>query len=392
MEDLSIDEVTTVIEDAFDASIAPKSIVRSAGNKLHLMFTADGAAYMWLNKAVLALKQRFNPSLCEDADLAVTAKIVGTDYRPGKASALAVTCTNSSAVSVTLLAGTYQYASVSGEVFTFDVANDTLFAAGDSKLYYAISKSIGAFAVSAIASAAVNRSDGSSIPGGLLFSCADNFSYLGYAAETDLAFRKRIIADTDRDDIINEIESDIRALPGVYECNCVFNSSPGSQVYDGITLAAKELLVIITGVPVAGIADIVAKRSCYATHNVSGTQVVYYYNSRYVGGRYPVYFKYHDVLTYTLHVDYTFDSTKIKQAQAEAGINALLASAKLTNQHVDTITEKNIYDMLSDNLPVSVSILNVDLLVSGSAIPYVSVPKTKIAKLGTVTFTSSDIS
>ena len=113
MEDLSIDEITTVIEDAFDASISPKRMQRVDDNKLHLIFKADSAGYQKINKAVLSLKQRLDPELCDDADLPMTAKIVGTEFVQGKASMLTITAVNTSTVDgATLVAGTYQYEGV----------------------------------------------------------------------------------------------------------------------------------------------------------------------------------------------------------------------------------------------------------------------------------------
>ena len=196
---------------------------------------------------------------------------------------------------------------------------------------------------------------------------------------------------SDRDDDINEIEEGILALPNIIACNCVFNPLNESKVYDGITLAAKELLISITGVPSSDMAKVVALHSHYATHMIDADNVVYYENELYLGGKYPVYFRYHDYYGYTVAIEYSYNSKKIKTAQAESGLLALLVAFMSTNTHVDTVTEKDIYDALAVGEISSVTVLNVTLYVDGVEASYVSIPKTKIPKLSsTVSFTSVD--
>ena len=391
MRDKSIDELLEVIEDAFDAAIAPKMIVRNTRNKMHLMFKADAAGYAVLNRSVLALSQRFNPELCDEADLDTVGKIVGTERIAGKVSSLQITAANSSlSGNATLAAGVYQYRSSSGEVFTFTVPTDRLFSPSESKVYYAVSADIGAYRVLSVLNASLTRADSASIPSDFIFSCSDNLRLLGRAEEDSLAFRKRLISAADRDDIVNEIELAIKDIPNIYECNCLFNHGIVDAVIDGITLKPRELLIVITGVPSQALADAVATRCHYLTHMVDAANVVYFESPRLVNGRYPVYFKYHDATDYTVSVAYAYDSTKVKQAQAEAGIGALLEGLMEQNTHTDSITEKDVYDALEGISLASVSILNVDLAVGGSSVPYVAVPRTRVPRLTAVTYNGTD--
>lgn len=391
MEDLSIDEIVTVIEDAYDASISPKRMQRVDDNKLHLIFKADSAGYQKINKAVLSLKQRLDPELCDDADLPMTAKIVGTEFIQGKSSMLTISAVNISTVdNATLRAGTYQYESSSGEVFSFSFVIDVLLSPLETREFKAASANIGAFPVSANGSIALTRTDGATIDSNISFSCDDNTTYIGYTAESALEFRQRMTTDAQRQDEVNEIEADIKALQTIFECNCVFNPLNSTAVYDGITLNPKELLIIITGVPTDEIAGIVAARSCYATHMVLGTDVVYFYNTLYIGGKYPVYFKYHDTYEYSITVNYSYDSNKLKFAQVEAAFDIVLGRYKTTNRHVDTITPFDIENALSAVALANVKVKGIGMSVAGVDEPYITIPRTRLPKLVAVTYSRTD--
>jgi hypothetical protein len=391
MKSNSIDEVLTILEDAFDTLVAPKSIKRVDTNKLHLAFKADAAGFKTLNDSVLALSQRFQPLLCDESDLEDVASIVGSSLRPGKASMLAVTVTNNDvAAAHSLDVGVYQYTSVSGEVFSMSLLSAYSLAALESKVYYFSSVDIGMFHVSNIAVASIVRYDGTTINNNLSFSCADNQAYLGYDAETINEFRTRVSSVNDRDDIISEIESAIKALPEIYECNIIFNATAAPQVYDGITLAVKEMLIVLTGNATENVAKAVASRCHYPTHIVNVLLVAYYFNALYIGGKYPVYYMNHGKTQYNANIAYTYDSSKIKRTVAEAGMTALLASLTGANTHVDTVTELDVYQKLDSSSLVSVNVLNVDLLVGGSPVSYVTIPKTKIPQLVTINYTATD--
>lgn len=393
VEDFSLDEILTIIEDAFDGSVAPEKIYRNDNNKLHLMCKADSAGFQLINKMVLSLKRRFDPQYCPDSDLLSTARIAGTEFLPAKASIVQITVANTSSADVaTLAAGEYLYYSATGEIFTFTISSDVLFAVSEANTYSALSQNTGSFQVDTNLDVTVQRADSASIDSNLTFSTEENSSYLGYDAETAFEFRKRMLTDANRQDEIAQIENSIKALTNIFECNCVFNPLTEPKTYDGITLATHELLIILTGVVTSGVADVVARHTVHKTHMVNAADVVYHTDDLYVGGKYPVYFMRHLTKDYAMAVSYSYDSTKLKTAQIEAEFNALLSRYKNTNRHEDTITEFDIYTRLGEVPLANVSILNVNLLVGGTEVPYVAVPKTRLPRLVSVAYTASDIS
>jgi len=386
------DEILRAIEDAYDASVAPKKLYRNNNNKLHLICKADAAGYKLMMDSIIAQKNRFDPQYCPSSDLKSTAKLLGTNYRTGKSSILQIVTANvSTTTSHNLIAGNYQYLSASGEIFTFNVPLDKTFAPLETKSYYGVSAHIGPFPVTDNTGIVIQRVDTSPINGDFSFSCLNNSGSLGYLDETDEQFRLRILTDTGRQDLIVELQEEIRNLPTIFECNCVFNPTTTPVVVDGITLAAEELLISITGVPTDEIAEIVARNTIYKTHVVNALDVVHYASSVYAGGAYPVYFKYHAQTVYTSAVEYNYDATKYRTDQIEAVFNSLLSKYKYANTHSDTITEYDVYQSLSAHGLSGVHILNVNLLVGGSPVSYVTVPKTRIPQMASVAYTSVSV-
>jgi hypothetical protein len=266
-------------------------------------------------------------------------------------------------------------------VFTFELANDTVFDPSESKIISAISKEKGSYRVGNNASIKLARSDGDAIDSAFVFSCEDNTGQLGYTDEDDFAFRQRINNDADRQDHIKELELKIRNLPNIFECNLVLNQDIQPLVYDGITLAPLELLVIITGVPTNEIARLVATDVLYATHQVDAVKVVYYENELYVSGKYPVYFTYHETLDFSLEITYQYDRQKLKSSQVEEEIDRLLDQYTHAVVHVSTISEKTIYNTLSAIQLPNVTILDVNLMVNDEQVAYLRIPSTRLPHL-----------
>jgi hypothetical protein len=224
-----------------------------------------------------------------------------------------------------------------------------------------------------------------------VFSCEDNAGQLGYTDEDAFDFRTRILNDADRQDHIKELELAIRNLPNIFECNLIFNSRTEPVEYDGLTLQPKELLITITGVPTNKIAELVVEEVCYSTHKVNDSQVVYYENSLYADGKYPVYFKYHDTTNFSLAITYQYDSAKLKAVQIEDRITALFKPYTQMVTHIDTVSEETAYKVLSDlNLP-NVKVLDADVLNSSdTGVPYIRIPATRLPHLTGIAFTPID--
>jgi hypothetical protein len=390
LESKSIDEETTALADVYDSLIAPKKIVRSHNNKIYLMLRAYAAGKVGLNDAAIALRNRFDPLHCEEIDLYSTAKLVGTDFKEGTGSIVRITILNKDfAETKVLKAGVYNHQSATGVIFSFQVANDYAFDPQESKVASAMSQQKGSFVVMRNADIKLFRSDGASIDGAFVFSCEDNSGQLGYVDEDAFAFRTRILNDADRQDHIKELELKIRNLPNVFECSLVFNDEIEPVEYDGLTLAPKELLVTITGVPTDEIARLVVEEVLYATHQVDPEQVVYYANELYVNGRYPVYYKFHDTTDFSLNITYQYDRDKLKSSQVEDAINALFKPYAQMVTHIDAFSEEDAYKILSSlNLP-NVKTLDANVLDGeGSETPYIRIPKTRLAHLTGIVFTA----
>jgi hypothetical protein len=388
----SIDEETTELADVYDGLITPKKLWRDHNNKLYLILRAYAAGKVGLNDVALALRNRYDPLYCEDIDLYATAKLVGTDFKKGTGSLLRITVLNKDAEERKVFAsGVYNYQSASGTVFSFETADDYVFDPEETKVISAISQVKGSYEVNSNADIKLYRSDGAAIDKAFVFSCEDNAGQLGYPDEDTFDFRTRILNDADRQDHIKELELAIRNLPNIFECNLMFNSKTEPVEYDGLTLLPRELLITITGVPTGRIAELVAEEVCYATHKVSDDQVVYYENPLYVGGKYPVYFKYHDKVDFSLAITYQYDSTKLKPVQVEDAINALFKPYTRMVTHIDTFGEETAYKVLSNlNLP-NVKILDADVFDnSGEEVPYVRIPATRLPHLTGIVFMPVD--
>jgi hypothetical protein len=284
----------------------------------------------------------------------------------------------------------YNYTSVNGDIFSFTLTLDLVLAASASSQITARSAEVGAFPVSSVAGITIVRQDGATMPAAVSFDCADNSGLLGYGDETAFDFRQRILTDTDRQDAIKELELNIRNLPNILECNVVFNQSNSNATYDGIVVAPYQLLIIITGSPGVELAELVASSTIYATKMVDAAKVVYYVDSHYIGGKYPVYYTNHQQASFTLNISYRFDSSKILQINAEAAMNAALDSYKNSATHVDTLTEADVYTKLTNLGLTSVRITNIDILVGGSQVPFLDVPKTRTLNLTAATFVGTD--
>jgi hypothetical protein len=383
----SLDEIVTEIVDAFDELIAPKRIERTNDNKLYLIFRAAARGVKLLNDMALTLKNRFNPLYCSDEDLYSTAKYVGTDVKRGAGSLLQITVMNPDLEGDhTLDAGTYDYASVSGMVFSFTLSSAYRFAPGEIKTLSAISRLKGSYRVEDNARIKLTRADGAAVDPELLFSCADNQYQLGCPDEDAYAFRSRILEDADRQDHLKELELRIRNLPNIFECNLVFNPGNESAEYDGMTLAPLELLIVITGSPTGELAKLVVEEVCYQTHREDPEKVVYFEHPLYVNGKCPVYYTEHTLFEFSLEVLYQYDEQKLKPAQVENEIMFLLSKYTNANTHIDRVSEGDIYTALANLGLPNAHILNVTLLAGETPAPYLVIPRTRIPRLTSITF------
>jgi hypothetical protein len=117
--------------------------------------------------------------------------------------------------------------------------------------------------------------------------------------------------------------------------------------------------------------------------------VVYYYNDLYIGGRYPVYYRFHGTTDFSLSVVYQYDRGKLKPSQVEDAVWALFRPYTVAVTHIDTFGEGDAYKVLSGlNLP-NVKILDANVLDGGGEeVSYVRIPKTRLPHLTGIAFTA----
>jgi hypothetical protein len=390
----SQDEITAGLADAYDSLLEqstgkPVKVWRNHNNKLYLIFRAVAAGIKLLLDAVIALRNRFNPVLCDEADLYAIAKLVGTEVKKGAGTILRITIGNESGTEQAVLSeGAYRYMSVSGTPFTFTLSAVLTFAPGEEKLVFAVSDAIGSYPVTDNGDITVTSLDGAVIDTSLTFSCADNAGSLGYPDEDLLSFRQRIVSDASRQDAIEEMALKIRNLPGILECTLVFNQNNHASEYDGLTLAPMELLIIITGAPGDELAEIVASGVVYQTHIAEPEHVVYYRNKYYIDGKYPVYFMFHKHTDFSLAVTYRYDTQRQYAAQIETAVNGALKKFRNSSEYTDVLTEEAFYTVLSALDLAGVKILDIGILVNGTPVPYLEIPRTRLPNLTGIAFTA----
>jgi len=386
----SLDEETNELADIYDELIKPKKLFRNHNNKLYLALRAFAAGKAGLMDAALALHNKFDPRYCEDIDLYSTAKLVGTEFKKGSGSLLYITVTNTSQQqSYVLYAGTYNYQSSSGMIFSFELPTDYSFDPEEEKLVIAVSSEKGKFEVTSSADIALFRTDNDPINKNFSFSCQDNAGQLGYEDETPFDFRTRILNDVDRQDHIKELEIKIRNLPGILECTLVVNEDTVQQEYDSIMLAPKELLIMITGSPTDDIARLVCETVLYDTHQTDPSLVTYYYNDSYINGRRPVYYKFHDTTDFSLSISYEYNSDTLKPALIEAAMLGLFKPYTCMATHLSLFNEHDAYKILQNLDMPGVVILNVDVFNDQNEdVPYIRIPKTRLPHLTGISFSA----
>jgi hypothetical protein len=127
---------------------------------------------------------------------------------------------------------------------------------------------------------------------------------------------------------------------------------------------------------------------------VTPEMVVYHYDDLLAGGRYPVYYKFHDKTPFYLFVSYRYNSAYLTKERVEAEINAVFAKYKNCLTHIDAVTEPMLYnDTTSLNIPgFSVIKIYIQTEQDGElvSVPSVELSKTRLPELQSITYYSED--
>lgn len=385
MEIKTFDTILTSICDAFDELIAPKTIARTNTNIIYLIFKAIAKGYEVINNVCVTLNNKFNPATCSEEDLESVANIVGTERNNGSASGLHITVTNNGSVAVTLLAGLYYYALDDDTKFEFEVMNNTVIASGSYVSYIAMSENIGNYPVTAQASIEVTSVQ--TIPSDLKFSCADNSSLLGTSEETDLEFRERILSETDRQNTLVELETEIRNLPYIFDCKVKFNDTNAEVEYDGYTIPPFTLAIFYSGEVKAEIAEKIADKIVCPTLQTVDSVAVAFVNDIFVGGSHTFYLIPFAKTDYGVELIYKINNTYANEYDIQNEIRTALFNAFVSEKHVDFIKEDDFYNAIEALNITGIDLLGVNLKYNNSNVNYIEIPSSRIPQLTNVIFT-----
>lgn len=390
MQIITYNEALTQICDWFDSVITPRTIARTNTNIIYLIFKAFAKAWEVINNTCVTLNNKYDPANCTDSDLESVAFLVGTERIGGSSSGLLVTIVNNASKAVYLPAGTYTYALDEDTSFSTTFTADKLVESESSIQITFLSADKGSFPVTSqqdISLTAVDlNGDEITIPDTFSFANADNAQLLGYTDETDLEFRKRIIEDTDRQDVITEIKNKIKSLPYVFDCDIKFNGNPIEQSYDGYVIPPYYMLLMVSGDIKDEIAEIVANKGVYPTVQTDANAYAIYQNDVFADGQYKVWITPYRKYDFSVDVAFYADENFISSTQAEEKIRKGLFNAINGNRHVDVITVNDIFDYINALNIAGVKILGVNINdPSGSTNKnYITFQKTRIPNLTAV--------
>jgi hypothetical protein len=385
MQLLTFNEILTKLCDDFEELIAPRKIARSNTNIIYLIFKAIAKGYEIINNVCVTLSNKFNPANCSEEDLVSVASLVGTEKLKGSASGLEINIRNTGLTSVSLFSGIYTYQLDDDTAFQFEIIDSISIASGEAISVIAMSENVGTYPVTTQDEITVT-SENNTISSNLKFSCLDNSGLLGTPAETNLAFRERILTDTTRQNTIKELELKLKNLPYLYDAKVVFNNTTDAEAVGSYTLPPFYMLIFFSGSIRNEVAEIVAESAIYPTLSTNESIELKYFSDVFSSGYYPVHVIPFDKLHYVIDVACNIDTTYISIEKARAEIKSFLLSNFRVNIHKDYIKEEEIYNKLKELNVSGINILNIDIKYNNTVVPYLSVPVSDIPYLDDVTF------
>lgn len=385
MELKTFDTILTTICDSFDSLISPRTIARTNTNIIYLIFKAVAKGYEIINNVCVVLSNKFDPLYCSEDDLISSASIVGTERHKGSATGLHITVTNNGSVSVTLLAGLYTYALDDDTKFEFEVMENTVIASGSRISFIAMSEKIGRYPVTAQATITVTSEQ--TVSSDLVFSCTDNAALLGLFEETDLEFRERINSETDRQNSMVELESEIRNLPYIFDCKVKFNPTSKEIEYEGYTIPAYTLAIFYSGEVKKEIAEKVCEKIICPTLQTVDSIEVFYENDVFVGGKYGVHLIPFAKTQYAVELIYKINNTYANEYDIQNEIKTVLFNTFVSEKHVDYIKEDDFYNAIEALGITGIELLGVNLKYNDSNVNYIEIPSSRIPELTNVIFT-----
>lgn len=386
MQLMTFNESLTKLCDDFDELILPRKIARSNTNIIYLLFKAIAKGYEIINNVCVVLRNKFDPANCSEEDLVSVASLVGTEKLQGSASGLEIVIKNTGTSTATMLAGTYRYKLDDDTSFIFELIEDLTLTAGSTSSIISMSEHIGTYPVTEQAEITVTSESSNEIPSDIKFSCLNNAGLLGTPAETNLAFRERILTDVTRQNTIKELELKLKNLPYLYDAKIIFNDTTESVVVGSYTLPPFYMLIFFSGSVRTEIAEVVAEGAVYPTLETNDSIELQYISDVFINGYYPVYVVPFERLNYVIDVDCDVDTTYISLEKAHSEIEAFLESNFRAQIHKDYVKEEDIYNKLKELNVSGINILNIEIKYNNAVVPYIAVPPSAIPYLQDVTF------
>ena len=386
MEIKTFDTILVNLCDDFDKLITPRKIARSNTNIIFLIFKAIAKGLEVINNVCVVLSNKFDPANCSEEDLVSVANLVGTEMLEGSGSGLQIDITNSTNSSITLSKGMYEYALDDDTSFFFEiVSNEGLtIEAEQTEQIIAMTNKVGVFNVTAQNTITVTADV--IIPDGIKFSCADNTSLLGTEKETVIDFRKRILSDTDRQNSIIELQTELRNLPYIYDCRCIFNNTTSAVTYDEVTIPSGHMAIFYSGAPRNEMADIIARKILCPTVAGGNAVEVKYENEVFINGSQSYYLNPFSKLGFYVNVHCEIDTTIADVSEVRSQIRKIIFDRYKAKVHEDFIKENDIYNLLEDANINGVELLGVDLVFDGATVDYIRVPLSRLADVTDVVF------
>ena len=420
----TFDEITEHMEDSFDGFIAEKTdgvkIKRTNNNVVHNVLKADGKGYELVQASCVALDSKFDPARCSESDLVSVAKIAGTAMKKGKQTVLMITARNTSSQAQDILSSVTTYPVTlrfmySADVwFDFTVPTAKTFAPGASQEYFAFSVDpnnteedgsqsplIGAYPVTEMSSIAVTSvTDGAVVASGFSFSCASTQGTLGYPPETVLEFRKRILEDTDRQNVLKELELELNNLPTILSAKVTFNPSISNPypVAHGIEIPPFQMLISVNGDVRQDFGDTVLTKTYIPTLKVAAPygETLIVPSDNYTDGFVEVNYMRFIPYEYRIEITYTSDQTlQLDDMIRNKVVSVMKGRYGNPSRYTKELTEDMFYDTVKELDIDSLKVLNVNLQKydGGWAEPaggFIDVPASDLARMCGIKFINGE--
>lgn len=384
MEIKTFDTILNDLCNVFDSLITPKKIARTNANIIYLLFKALAKGFEIINNVCVVLSYKFDPRNCDSSDLESSASLVGTERYKGSGSGLKIIITNNGEAPCTIAKGVYEYKFNDDVTFSFEILEETEIREGSFITAIAMSENIGRFPVTAQTDIEVTSVQ--DINSDLAFSCTDNSTLLGTLPETDLELRERILTRVDRQNSFVELETVIKNLPYIFDCQIKYNNDFSPITYDDIIIPPQTALICYSGAIKEELANKVCEHIICPTVQTEDSKEVKFYSDVFVNGFHSVYFTPFKRTQYQAEVTLKVEGVFVNYYEMTKEIRTTLFNKFISEVHTDYVKEEELYNAIKTLNLTGVNILGLSLIYNGDRVSFIEVPSTRIPELTDVSF------